>query len=489
MKSKFKWPAPFTIDLTNTTHRWRLGLFFIGLILVGLMIVAGGVEAYVWSESPSFCGTSCHPMLAQNLLYHQSPHTNVACADCHIGEGFWAFVDAKLNGMHELYGLVTNTYPRPIKSPVHNLRPARETCEKCHSPSTFKDNIAKTIKHYDEDAANTLEQTTLILKMGGLKSTTGLSKGIHWHISSEVYYIPMDEQRQVMGWVGIKQADGTMKEYFASDLLGMSQKEFVEKARANNEIRRMDCIDCHNRAAHYIPYPEQSVDNAITDGLISAKLPFIRKQAVALLKTKFNTVEEANIAIDKLGTDLKSDKNISSADADQAVKTLKTIYSETNFPDLHLDYKSNPNNTGHTPTLGCFRCHDGKHLTTGVNGKQEIIPVKCNLCHTVPIIGKGSETLVEAPVIVGDVPATHDDFRWTIEHRSVTDAQKQECYQCHGQAFCNNGACHNLSHPEDMSFTHAKEVQRVGQKVCFNCHQDITCTRCHPGGASKLIKP
>jgi len=100
----------------------------------------------------------------------------------------------------------------------------------------------------------------------------------------------------------------------------------------------------------------------------------------------------------------------------------------------------------------------------------------------VPIVGRENETIVEVPVIVGDPPASHADFRWTIEHRSVTDADKQGCYNCHGQSFCNNAVCHNLSHPEDMAFTHPQEFQAKGGQVCYTCHQDVTCTRCHPAG-------
>ena len=89
---------------------------------------------------------------------------------------------------------------------------------------------------------------------------------------------------------------------------------------------------------------------------------------------------------------------------------------------------------------------------------------------------------MEAPVIVGEVPTSHSDFKWTIEHRNVTEAEKKACFECHGQAFCNNGACHNLSHPKDMLFSHAEEYRRQGNQVCYTCHQNVLCSRCHPGG-------
>ncbi|MGD8902214.1 MAG: hypothetical protein PVI67_01480, partial [Anaerolineae bacterium] len=77
---------------------------------------------------------------------------------------------------------------------------------------------------------------------------------------------------------------------------------------------------------------------------------------------------------------------------------------------------------------------------------------------------------------------SHSDFRYTVEHRTTTDAEREECYQCHGQGFCQNEACHNLSHPSDMLYTHSDEYRRTGDQLCYNCHQAILCSRCHPGG-------
>lgn len=488
-RKKRRWPS-LTIDLSRPKHRLYLVLAFIGLFLVGSVLVFTGVSGYQYTESAGFCGTVCHSMDPQYVRYKSSPHANVACAQCHVGPGAKSFVQSKIDGTRQLIGTITNHFSRPIKSPVHNLRPARETCETCHTPTSFKDNIVKTIQHFDSDKENTPVMTSLILKMGGFQESTGHSQGIHWHIQSKIYYIAADDQRQKMLWVGVEQPDGSLKEYYSRDLIGMGQTNFVEQARAEGKVREMDCIDCHNRAAHLIPSPEQSVDQAISDGLISRDLPFIRSRGVELLTNTYAGKEEAYAAIEDLASQYQSDGGVpvSKDKLQQAIDELKGIYDSTVFPDMNLDWKTNPNNANHTPTAGCFRCHDGNHIladSVGAAAGEEVISVKCNLCHTVPIVGRGEEMLVEAPVIVGAPPVSHNDFRWTIEHRNVTDAEKQDCYQCHGQGFCNNGACHNLSHPPDMAFTHAQEVKHVGQQVCYTCHQDITCTRCHPAGIMK----
>ena len=167
----------------------------------------------------------------------------------------------------------------------------------------------------------------------------------------------------------------------------------------------------------------------------------------------------------------------------QTIDALKKIYDKDTFPAMATDWQTNPNNEKHTPSLGCFRCHNDSLVSVDASNTQRTtISSECNLCHTVPITGRGSDVLVEAPVIVGTAPETHNDYSWTITHRSTTDTQKQGCYQCHGQGFCNNGICHSIKHPADMLFTHAEEFKKAGGQICYTCHQNITCARCHPAG-------
>ncbi len=45
---------------------------------------------------------------------------------------------------------------------------------------------------------------------------------------------------------------------------------------------------------------------------------------------------------------------------------------------MKVDWKTHPNNIGHMYYPGCFRCHDGNHVSK--DGK--VISKDCNSCHT-----------------------------------------------------------------------------------------------------------
>src|SRR4029434_5373546 len=70
-------------------------------------------------------------------------------------------------------------------------------------------------------------------------------------------------------------------------------------SRSAGTSRVRDCIDCHNAAAHRIsPTAEQAVDRAIAGGRISRQLPFVRREAVRLLKSDYSDEGAASAGID-----------------------------------------------------------------------------------------------------------------------------------------------------------------------------------------------
>jgi hypothetical protein len=123
----------------------------------------------------------------------------------------------------------------------------------------------------------------------------------------------------------------------------MANTSQVEEARARGEVREMDCIDCHNRAAHDIPPPEKLVDEAIQTDLIDASLPSIRLQAVNILKEKYASMPEALAAMDGLANYYRTNNpkvyENQRQMVDEAISYLKQIYTSTTFPEMGQDQR------------------------------------------------------------------------------------------------------------------------------------------------------
>jgi nitrate/TMAO reductase-like tetraheme cytochrome c subunit len=279
------------VDLNERRTRLILGWTAVGLILFVTMSVVGSYQAYHYTESDAFCGTTCHQVMQpEYTAYQQSPHARVGCVSCHVGSGAGSFVKSKLNGAHQVYSLLTRKYPKPIPSPVENLRPAQQTCEQCHWPQKFFGTQLKVFDHYAYDEASTPREVRLLIKTGGGSPASGQTVGIHWHmnIANEVTYVAADKQRQVIPWVRIRnRKTGQVTEYKAED----SKLSDAQIAAASK--RTMDCVDCHNRPTHIYRAPDASVDMALRAGRIDRSLPFIKQQAVTALAKDYPTTDAA----------------------------------------------------------------------------------------------------------------------------------------------------------------------------------------------------
>ena len=108
------------------------------------------------------------------------------------------FVRSKLSGTYQLYATAFDKFPRPIPTPIHNLRPAQETCEECHWPKKFFGNLDRTFNYYQADVSNSPYSIRLSIKVGGSDPTHGPVGGIHAHmtVGNRVEYIATDPGRR-----------------------------------------------------------------------------------------------------------------------------------------------------------------------------------------------------------------------------------------------------------------------------------------------------
>lgn len=380
----------FTLDyirdkLTNETGYNRIRkLVFVGVFLTCINLFVVGVLAYSgyhYMESNSFCGEVCHvPMTPEFTAYQNSAHSRVACVDCHIGSGASWFVKSKISGARQLVAVVANTFSRPIETPVHGLRPARDTCEQCHRPEKFHGDKLVVRDKYLEDESNTHVKTVLLLKIGSAGDRAADSHGIHWHVApeNEITYTAADWQRNVIPEVSQKSPNGKKIIYRSPDA-----DEQVASAEHLQE-RVMDCIDCHNRPSHiYLP-ADQAVNNKILANLIPNNLPYIKQQAMKVIQVEYKTQDEARSAIATgLSQYYKSNHadiyQNSRAQVEKAIAGVQEAYLENVFPEMGIQWDTYSSNLGHTNEMGCFRCHNEEHESSS----GEVISMDCDACHTI----------------------------------------------------------------------------------------------------------
>jgi len=373
------------IDLSRPRDRKTLAVFIACSLVFLLVSAVGSYQTYHFTESVHFCGEACHGVMRPEMTtYHNGPHARVACVECHIGPGAEWFVKAKISGTYQVYSVLFNKYSKPIATPIKNLRPAQETCEQCHWPKKFVGDKVKTYDYFIGDETNTFHEIKLMLKVGGADPTHGPVSGIHWHMSvaNKIEYIATDDARQKIPWVRSTGPDGVVTEYrspkFTNDISGYT-------------IRRMDCIDCHNRPAHRYRSPEDSVNTAMSIGAIDPGLHWIKTNAVFVLAQKYATDEEAT---NKIASALNA-KYPNDARIKPTIAAVQQIYRDNFFPDMNASWKSYPENIGHKNWPGCTRCHDDEHKT--IDGKKKIVFSNCNQCHILLSQG-GSKQLAQMTV-------------------------------------------------------------------------------------------
>jgi nitrate/TMAO reductase-like tetraheme cytochrome c subunit len=370
-----------TIDL-NDPRRRRFFLIFVTLTFVFVSVSAfGSYRAFEHTESVSFCGETCHTVMKPEFVaFQNSPHARLRCVDCHVGSGAEWYVRSKFNGVHQLYAVTFGTYEKPIKTPVENMRPARDTCAQCHWPEKFWGTQLKVFNEYAYDEKNSLRQIRMLINVGGGSPETGPVSGIHWHmnLANEITYLATDVQRQIIPWVQSKDKNGNLTVYTASNAqLPRDQMERAPK-------RRLDCIDCHNRPAHIYNPPDVSLDTAFAAEKLDVSLPYLKRQAVEILSKSYASNDEALKSIAS-GIDGYYRANYSAlypqkrASIDGAIAEIQRIYQTNFFPEMKTDWQAHPNNIGHLRSSGCFRCHDGEH----VSNTGKVIRNDCNICHTV----------------------------------------------------------------------------------------------------------
>lgn len=356
----------------SKTRRWLL--FLLGATMFNIVILASatykGVEVM---ESVEFCGLACHSVMEpEHTAFQRSSHSRLRCADCHIGPGADWFVKSKLDGAWQLVAVTFDLYPRPIPTPLHDLRPARETCEQCHWPDRFVGDKLEVTTRYADDEANTELTTALLLKIGGAEGEE--SSGIHWHVDPGVSIrYRSDESREEIYEVQYRNDDGT-------------EKIFVDSRAPDAEgtWREMDCVDCHNRPSHNFRPPDTEIDLALRTGVIDKSLPFVKREGLRIIDAEYPSHQDARTEITQQLNDYYAENYPDLAagragDIAATAEALGDIYASNVFPNMKVWWNTYPEHIGHERSPGCFRCH-GRKLRSE---DRKTISRDCDICHTV----------------------------------------------------------------------------------------------------------
>ena len=415
------WPK---IDFNEARHRNALFIFSASTAVFLLLSAVGSYQAFHYMESVEFCGTMCHTVMEpEYVAYQNSPHARVTCVECHVGTGATWYVKSKMSGMYQLYATALDIYPRPIPTPIENLRPARETCEICHWPEKYYSHKTRLEKKFIADEQNTEWDVSLNMKIGSAYSARGLEEGIHWHINSDVSieYIATDDNRESIPWVkytNLKTGEVTI---YKDD-----ENLMEDEAIAAAEKRNMDCMDCHNRPSHDYKSPANFIDYALTAGDVPVELPMIKKVSMDILHRVFSTRDSAlmEIASGVRGFYAENYPEISASSPEMIEKAITGIsghFSKNIFPAMKVRWDAYPNHIGHLEFNGCYRCHGTLKSEQG-----KVISRECNLCHN--ITAQGTPGNMEKTDVFG-----HLDFKHPIDIGE--DWKTYKCADCHAYLY------------------------------------------------------
>lgn len=351
---------------------WFFGITTFANLLIGTQVTYRGVK---YMETEQFCGATCHVMRPEFSAYQNAPHSQVECVECHVAPGASGWVKAKTSGLRQLAEVMLNTYPRPVPPALETNRlvPARETCENCHWSQKFTAARLRVISKFGDDQDNTLTQTVLMMVVGGSK--TGGIHGAHFGPGIQIRFAAANSSRQSIPWVEYRNATTGESETF------VSSDSQPDSANALPKYE-MQCVDCHNRPAHSFDLPDKAMDKALALGEIPVTLPYIKKKGVELLRTNFSSSKDAADRLPRGLIDFyqRNYPNLYKQRAHEitdAASAVLAIYNRNVFPDLKVTWGTYANNLGHQDSPGCFRCHDGSHVTPA--GKA--IVQDCNACH------------------------------------------------------------------------------------------------------------
>jgi hypothetical protein len=496
-KSKEKNKPLFKFKSNRARTTWQIVGTIIVIVVIAVVVIvaliAAGIKGWEYSNSNAFCANACHNVHPEeSVAIQDSKHANVKCVECHMGRvGTITAMFKKAGHLKHIVPIITKSYGRPTFS--ESLLHSKNSCEGCHYSLSRHSDSLEEIRNYLPDETNTEKTTYFILGAGGEDPGRGLSDGSHWHVVNKVEYDASDEERQDMVWVKVTKEDGSIEEYRRAGAPEPAGGHEEEGEHAEGHVKTMDCLDCHNRMGHPFTTPEKAVNEAFADGRLSSELPYMKKELENFLDSKYGSQEEALSALDVFETQYKETypeaEAMLGSEVDKAFEVAKDLVTRLIFYRPGVSWDQFPDNSGHTAFPGCFRCHNGKFESE----EGDVIPIRCNLCHSLPVstTGEGESPMIKTGY--QDEPSSHLEPGFIFNHRILAD---DWCGACHGEikygsddsGFCSSSACHGREWGPFSTLEAKAHVFPLtgGHAVpaCYECHRgeerpSTECASCH----------
>lgn len=479
-RRKGTYPTDFPpLDWRNADFRRLTGFI---LAATAINVIIGGhltFAAVEYMDSNTFCGRQCHVMTPEFTAFRHAPHARIKCVDCHIGAGAGSLLEAKLNGLNQLAGVILNRYPRPVPSPVHNLAQGHITCGKCHSRRDYGVK-RKVWIHFAEDEANSATRTELNIRIGGGDDPAG-AHGAHLSEGVTIEYLS-DPERATIPWLRVTDGSGRETVYTTSD--------WSEEQAGDLLSRTMDCTDCHNRPAHTMEVPGKALDQALAARRIDPSLPWIKKKGLELLTADYENSSAAARRIPAALRAFYQSEHASLAATqgeaiERAADELVALYERNVFPEYSVTWGTHPNHLGHRDYPGCFRCHDGRH------GAEDgrVLDQTCVACHdTIAVEEPISAPEALAPILLSKTSALPKEIPFETRLGPVVYDHSLHLMMAGGDCL----TCHNKLFPMAKAPLHfgGADLHRTASATgssCAGCHRADglafpaaeNCQRCH----------
>lgn len=454
------------IDLNLESHR-RV-LLIAGAIVAAAVPFIGfmSYEGYEYTDSNEFCGQVCHTVMQPQYTAHEAAaHARVECADCHIGRGASWYVKSKISGLRQVWAVATDSFDRPIPPAIRELRPARETCEQCHWPEKFFGDQLITIHRYAPDEKSTERVVRMLMRTGGSDPTEGPPSGIHWHMAlqSTIEFVAIDHELQEIPWIRSTDNQTGRTVVYRSDGLGSRDPAPV------GTRRKMDCMDCHNRATHVFRPPSEAADLVLHVDPKLRELPFAKRELVSAVVQPYPSREEAMVGVEAVLRSFYEDgrRDVVSrkaAEVDRLVAAARDIVHRSDFPAMKVDWRTYPDNIGHKNFAGCFRCHDGRH----VDDDGRPISRDCATCHEFLEPSHAGDAVVLAR-------SEHFDHPMELEGKHAT----MRCNLCHTGGVAPATTCEGC-HADTTAFRAGALEALAGFEIGADPMEGLLgCTDCH----------